>query len=126
MRRVYQILLQIAAIILCYWILVEWYVYAFALGEFLLGTGRQPSAAQVIRYIGPLCLIVGILFVIGWTAVRWPLLQPALAVVCLIAIPARNSELSDWHSFLGVSIAIYAMALGVSAGAFALKKREKI
>ena len=121
-----RIVIQTLAIICCNLSLVDWYKYAFALGEFLIGTGGRVTLWQVLRYSIPLVLALASLVAIGWTALRWPLLQPALATMYLFFLSCKDLPMSDWPSLLLAYAILYCVALIIVAGTFALRRRRRM
>jgi len=115
-------IIQVVAIIACNLLLVSWYKYAFALGEFLIGSGEEISFWHSVRYVTPLVLIVISLAVIGWIARRSPFVQPALAIMYLFILLGADLGRSDWYRIFLAYVVLYCIALTIAIAVFALKR----
>ena len=92
----------------------------------MIGTGAGMSPWQILRYGMPLFLIVGSLVTVGWMALRWPLLQPALATAYLFVQLGKDLEPSDWPRLFLAYAVVYFMALLLASGAFVFRRRKAV
>ncbi|MCX6596254.1 MAG: hypothetical protein NTV70_07790 [Acidobacteria bacterium] len=104
-------------------LLVKWWVWSFALGEYIIGHGGSPWE-HTFYWLMPLCA-AALWVTMGWLLVRLPNVILAISIVLLPAFLYNLT--SDW--FLAVSV-LYALTLalaglGVFARSVVIRRRDR-
>lgn len=112
------LLVQAAAIIACNYFLLNWYLYAFALGEYEIGQPGSIGLEHQLRLHALLAVVAAGLAIIGFAARRWPWGQAGLAICGFFILLIVDSGIG----FLPFFCLSYCIAVAIACAAHAGKR----